>query len=339
MSATRVEQLRERALGIGADPGDSSDERFRKRLLVGIALIILPAGLALGLPLLGRSTSSRPRLRPWGYVTGSIVSLAVFARTRSFAFLRTAQLLLILVVPALGMIMLGGLDESSCGDPLVAPRTARRSRLRPPEPRLAVVRGLRRHDPALARSRRGRSAGRRRPAGRLRPRPSTSSTSSSSRFVAMLLLVTLRARTRRRAGARRGAPPQRPPGARSPSACSPTRTRSRTTSTMRASSSPTSSTSRRSRAASTRARSSASSTGSSRRFDELVDRYEVEKIKTIGDCYMVAAGVPRPSRGPRAGARRSRARDARRARDLPPESRATTSGSGSGSAPARSSPA
>ncbi|MDQ3874027.1 MAG: adenylate/guanylate cyclase domain-containing protein, partial [Actinomycetota bacterium] len=29
-------------------------------------------------------------------------------------------------------------------------------------------------------------------------------------------------------------------------------------------------------------------------FDKLVDRYEVEKIKTIGDCYMVAAGVPRP---------------------------------------------
>ena len=28
-------------------------------------------------------------------------------------------------------------------------------------------------------------------------------------------------------------------------------------------------------------------------FDELVDCYEVEKIKTIGDCYMVAAGVPR----------------------------------------------
>jgi adenylate cyclase len=29
-------------------------------------------------------------------------------------------------------------------------------------------------------------------------------------------------------------------------------------------------------------------------FDELVDRYGVEKIKTIGDCYMAAAGVPRP---------------------------------------------
>ena len=29
-------------------------------------------------------------------------------------------------------------------------------------------------------------------------------------------------------------------------------------------------------------------------FDLLADRYEVEKIKTIGDCYMVAAGVPTP---------------------------------------------
>jgi len=29
-------------------------------------------------------------------------------------------------------------------------------------------------------------------------------------------------------------------------------------------------------------------------FDELVERYDLEKIKTIGDCYMVAAGVPRP---------------------------------------------
>jgi guanylate cyclase len=29
-------------------------------------------------------------------------------------------------------------------------------------------------------------------------------------------------------------------------------------------------------------------------FDTLVDKYGVEKIKTIGDCYMVASGVPRP---------------------------------------------
>jgi adenylate cyclase len=29
-------------------------------------------------------------------------------------------------------------------------------------------------------------------------------------------------------------------------------------------------------------------------FDELAERYELEKIKTVGDCYMVAAGVPTP---------------------------------------------
>ncbi|MFO1162400.1 MAG: adenylate/guanylate cyclase domain-containing protein [Reyranellaceae bacterium] len=29
-------------------------------------------------------------------------------------------------------------------------------------------------------------------------------------------------------------------------------------------------------------------------FDALVEKYDLEKIKTIGDCYMVAAGVPRP---------------------------------------------
>jgi guanylate cyclase len=31
-------------------------------------------------------------------------------------------------------------------------------------------------------------------------------------------------------------------------------------------------------------------------FDTLADKYELEKIKTIGDSYMVAAGVPRPRR-------------------------------------------
>ena len=29
-------------------------------------------------------------------------------------------------------------------------------------------------------------------------------------------------------------------------------------------------------------------------FDQLAERYGIEKIKTIGDCYMVAAGVPTP---------------------------------------------
>jgi adenylate cyclase len=104
--------LLERTLSIGADPDDTADERFRRRLLVGVALIILPVAVVWGC-LYWAIGERAVALTPWAYATGSAISLAVFARTRSFAFLRTAQQLLILVAPALGTIMLGGLDESS----------------------------------------------------------------------------------------------------------------------------------------------------------------------------------------------------------------------------------
>jgi guanylate cyclase len=104
--------LRDRVLSIGADAADSSDLRFRKRLLVGIALLILPIAFVWGCLywIVGEEAVA---LTPWAYVAGSIVSLAVFARNRSFAFLRTAQFVLILVAPALGTAMVGGLAESS----------------------------------------------------------------------------------------------------------------------------------------------------------------------------------------------------------------------------------
>lgn len=107
-----ITALGDRALSIGADPRDTADERFRKRLLVGVALIILPVALVWGC-LYWVVGERAVALTPWAYVAGSTTSLAVFARTRNFAFLRTAQLLLILVAPALGTIMVGGLDESS----------------------------------------------------------------------------------------------------------------------------------------------------------------------------------------------------------------------------------
>ena len=109
---TSLRGLFDRALAIGADPGDSSDLRFRKRLLVATALIILPAGLLWGF-LYWLAGELGAALLPWVYVVGSVASLAVFARTRSFAFLRAAQLGLILVIPALLAVVLGGLGESS----------------------------------------------------------------------------------------------------------------------------------------------------------------------------------------------------------------------------------
>src|ERR671924_1242864 len=104
--------LLDRALSIGADRRDSADERFRKRLLVGVALVILPIGFLWGC-LYWAVGEHAVALTPWGYATGSAISLIVFARTGDFAFLRTAQLALILVAPAAGTIMLGGLRESS----------------------------------------------------------------------------------------------------------------------------------------------------------------------------------------------------------------------------------
>ncbi len=107
-----LRELVERALSIGADPADSGDLRFRKRLLVGIALLILPIAFLWGCLyfVIGEPWVA---LTPWGYVLGSTVSIVAFARTRNFDLLRTAQLVLILVAPALGLIMLGSLDESS----------------------------------------------------------------------------------------------------------------------------------------------------------------------------------------------------------------------------------
>src|SRR5918996_1889432 len=104
--------LRDRIVSIGADSHDTADERFRKRLLVGVALVILPFGFLWGC-LYWAVGEHAVALTPWGYVTGSAISLVVFARTRNFASLRTAQLLLILVAPAAGMVMLGGLREAS----------------------------------------------------------------------------------------------------------------------------------------------------------------------------------------------------------------------------------
>jgi adenylate cyclase len=107
-----IAAMRDRVLSIGADQADSSDLRFRKRLLVGIALFILPVAFLWG-SLYWIVGEEAVALTPWAYLSGSILSLAVFARNRNFAFLRTAQFLLILIAPALGTIMLGGLDDAS----------------------------------------------------------------------------------------------------------------------------------------------------------------------------------------------------------------------------------
>ena len=282
--------LRDRVLAIGADPRDTAEERFRKRLLVGIALFILPIGFVWGCLywLIGEHAVA---LTPWAYVTGSAISLAVFARTRSFPFLRTAQLLLILVAPALGMVMLGGLDESSSVilwsllAPLGAVAFDRPARAWPWFAAFVATMVL-----ALALSEVVRPNGADLPAGFVRTFDVLNIVVVS--FVAMLLLVTF-ARGRDTAQERVEALLLNVLPAEI---------------AQRLQSEPNSIADHFDDASILFADIVDFTPLSSRldarevvglldrlftSFDTLVDRHDVEKIKTIGDCYMVAAGVPR----------------------------------------------
>jgi adenylate cyclase len=283
--------LRDRALSIGADPRDSTDERFRKRLLVGISLLILPIAMLWGCSYwaVGELVVA---LTPWAYVAGSIVSLVVFARTRSLAFLRTAQQVLILVGPALGTIAVGGLDASSSVIlwSLLAPLGA--VAFDRPErawPWFAAFVGTTVAALVLA--------GIVRPDGADLPRAFVRAFDILNivavSFVAILLLVTF-ARGRDAAQARveelllNVLPAEV---------------------AQRLQSDPNSIADQFDEASVLFADVVDFTPLASRldardvvglldrlftSFDELVDRHEVEKIKTIGDCYMVAAGVPTP---------------------------------------------
>jgi adenylate cyclase len=290
VTSGRTGQLVERALSIGADPADTSDERFRRRLLVGIALIILPLGFCWGC-LYWAFGEHAVALTPWGYVVGSIVSLAVFARTRNFAFLRTAQLVLILVLPALGVIMLGGLDEASNVvfwsflAPLGAVAFGRPSRA---WPWFGAFVGTIVVSLGLAEV--VRPDGADLPEGFVHTFDVLNIVAVS--FVAMLLLVTF-ARGRDAAQERVEAlllnilPSEIAERLqRDPSTIADHFDQVSILFADVVDFTPMSSRLDAREVVGLLDRLFTS-------FDELVDRYEVEKIKTIGDCYMVAAGVPR----------------------------------------------
>jgi len=108
----RVGALTSRIGSIGADPADSRELRDRKGLLVLSTVLVQPAGLMWG-GLYWAYGEHVAALIPWAYMPASLLALLVFARTRSFRFLRAAQLTLILVLPALLLLALGGITPSS----------------------------------------------------------------------------------------------------------------------------------------------------------------------------------------------------------------------------------
>jgi adenylate cyclase len=283
--------LRDRALSIGADPRDTPDERFRKRLLVGVALVILPFGFLWGC-LYWIVDERAVALTPWAYVAGSAASLLVFARAGNFALLRTAQQVLILVAPAAGTVMLGGLDESSSVilwslfAPLGAVAFDRPGRAWPWFAAFVTTILV-----ALALSEVVRPDGADLPEAFVRTFDILNIVVVSS--VAMLLLVTF-ARGREAAQARVEAlllnvlPAE--VAKRLQSDPNSIADDFDDVSILFADVVDFTPLSGRLDAREVVGLLDRLFTS----FDELVDRYDVEKIKTIGDCYMVAAGVPRP---------------------------------------------
>jgi adenylate cyclase len=99
---------------IGADPHDDEDTRASKALLVLISVLILPVSLLWSVLYL--AFGSPVGWVPLGYFAVLLASIVVFARTRNFpTFLRVGQVA-ILLAPTLSMIPLGGfLDAGGVG--------------------------------------------------------------------------------------------------------------------------------------------------------------------------------------------------------------------------------
>ena len=99
-------------LRLGADESDPREVALRKALLLGVSLMVLPPALLWG-ALYWLFDEPLAAFVPWTYMILSIVALGVFAKTRSLRFLRSAELAMILVFPALLVVALGGLSAAS----------------------------------------------------------------------------------------------------------------------------------------------------------------------------------------------------------------------------------
>ena len=97
---------------IGADPTDSDEARLNKAVMVNASFMFIAAGLLWGTAyiLLGEPLAGAI---PFSYGIFSLLSVIFFALTRRYEFFRFSQLLLILLLPFLLMVALGGFINSS----------------------------------------------------------------------------------------------------------------------------------------------------------------------------------------------------------------------------------
>lgn len=101
-----VQALRARLAQVGIDPDDDEDLRARKSLLVLISVVILPIAALWGALYL--SFGSPVGIVPLVYLAVLLGAILIFARTRDFKMLLKVNQVDILLAPTLSMIPLGG---------------------------------------------------------------------------------------------------------------------------------------------------------------------------------------------------------------------------------------
>ena len=107
-----IKKLVTRVARIGADSSDADDIRLRKSLLVICAILFALAGVAWGLMyiLFGELLAG---MIPLSYAVISLLSISLFGLTHQYYLFRFSQLILILLLPFLLMLTLGGFVQGS----------------------------------------------------------------------------------------------------------------------------------------------------------------------------------------------------------------------------------
>jgi adenylate cyclase len=96
----------DRAAKIGADPRDDDELRLRKALLVLVCVLVLPISLAWGAIYLALGAAAG--LIAWLYFLVSAGAIAIFSRTRDTEWLLRVELLALLLAPTISMAFVGG---------------------------------------------------------------------------------------------------------------------------------------------------------------------------------------------------------------------------------------
>jgi len=108
----RIEKILPLFTRIGADPDDSDEMRLQKTLLTLGSFMFIMAGALWSLLYFSFGEVTAGSI-PLGYVIISSISVIIFHWTRGYRFFLFTQLLLILFLPFLLMIALGGFIKSS----------------------------------------------------------------------------------------------------------------------------------------------------------------------------------------------------------------------------------